>query len=187
MTVTGANTVADVAAVKAAEQAAIAAGVREDMLIEHAVAGLLNAVQNMPCRRIAVVYGSGNNGADGLTLARHLAAQGRDVTLIAGTDSTRNDRYVKAALYCGARMGDLSDRTADDLIVDALFGTGLNRPPEGAAAESIAAINRSRAQVLAVDVPSGLNAQTGAGETAVCADKTVGEIPRKLFAHSPSL
>lgn len=173
MHVTGANTVADVAAVKAAERAAIAAGVSEDMLIEHAVAGLLNAVQNMPCRSIAVVYGSGNNGADGLTLARHLAAQGRDVTLVAGTDSIRNDRYVKAALYCGARMGDLSDFTADDLIVDALFGTGLNRPPEGTAAESIAAINRSRARVLAVDVPSGLNAQTGAGKTAVCADKTV--------------
>ena len=86
------------AAVKAAERAAIAAGVSEDMLIEHAVAGLLNAVQNRPCRSIAVVYGSGNNGADGLTLARHLAAQGRDVTLVAGADSMRNDRYKKAAL-----------------------------------------------------------------------------------------
>lgn len=173
MIIAGGDIVADVAAVKAAEARAIDAGVTEDMLIENAVAGLLRAVSWRDYKRVFVVYGGGNNGADGLVLARHLAAEGLSVTLVEGAPAGRNAHRVAAAIYCGAEIGDLSGATADDCIVDALFGTGLNRPVEGELAAVIEKVNASAATVVAVDVPSGLNAQTGESGAAVKADKTV--------------
>jgi NAD(P)H-hydrate epimerase len=119
------------------------------------------------CRsRAYVVCGRGNNGGDGLAAARHLHRWGRlagvactDVGGLAGpaAEQARALRAVGVAISeePAAGLGDAS------LVVDALLGTGLSRPVEGRLAEWIAAVDRSGLRVVSVDVPSGLDADTG--------------------------
>lgn len=188
MRIIGAGTVAYTAAVKRAEQAAVAAGVTEDMLIHNAAAAVYRLLKDKPYARAFVVYGGGNNGADGLVLARMLAAGGREVTLVAAAAASKNEPYVRAAVYCGARAGEITAARAGDLIVDAIFGTGLNRPVTGRAAELIRAVNASGAYVLSLDAPSGLDADTGTCREAVRADATVtfGALkPGLLLGNAP--
>ena len=118
-------------------------------------------------RRVGVVCGPGNNGGDGFVLARAAAAAGYSVRVALLGDAARlrgdalsaRDR-MRAA---GLELQSYSDNTLDDadVIVDALFGTGLDRDVEGAFAACIADINASPAPVLAMDIPSGLHADTG--------------------------
>ena len=104
------------------------------------------------CRgRTAVVCGVGNNAGDGLAAARHLHRWGRLVSV------SCVDALAKIAV-------DVSDELrleGAEVVVDALFGTGLSRAPEGKFAAWIEAINNSRSRVIAIDVPSGLDADTG--------------------------
>jgi NAD(P)H-hydrate epimerase len=119
------------------------------------------------CRsRAYVVCGRGNNGGDGLAAARHLHRWGRlagvactDVEGLAGP-AAEQARALRAAGVAiepepARGLGDAS------LVVDALLGTGLSRPVEGRLAEWIAAVNGSGRRVVSVDVPSGLDADTG--------------------------
>jgi NAD(P)H-hydrate epimerase len=117
------------------------------------------------CRRpAAVVCGVGNNAGDGLAAARHLHRWGRLVS-VSCMDSGR--LRGAAALEKGAldRLGvEVSSELHLDgaeIVVDALFGTGLSRAPEGRFAAWIDAINASGSHVVAVDLPSGLDADTG--------------------------
>jgi ADP-dependent NAD(P)H-hydrate dehydratase / NAD(P)H-hydrate epimerase len=107
-----------------------------------------------PGARVLVLAGKGHNGDDARAAAKHLSTDGSDCVrnVIAGT----ND--ISAAL------ATLEKRPA--LIVDGLFGIGLNRPLEGPWAGLIERINELQTTVLSVDVPSGLNADTGAPEGA---------------------
>ncbi len=118
---------------------------------------------------VVIVCGGGNNGGDGFVVARHLAVLGVPVYVaLLGRverlppDAARNHERMLAfgvALHEG-----LPQLPAVGLIVDALFGTGLARPLEGAAAEAVAWINVQAAcgvPVVAVDLPSGLDADTG--------------------------
>jgi ADP-dependent NAD(P)H-hydrate dehydratase / NAD(P)H-hydrate epimerase len=117
------------------------------------------------CRaRTAVVCGTGNNAGDGLAAARHLHRWGWLVSVscvdagrLRDSAARERDALVKLGI-------DVSDdlRLEDcELVVDALVGTGLSRRPEGKFAEWIEAINGSGLRVVAVDVPSGLDADTG--------------------------
>jgi ADP-dependent NAD(P)H-hydrate dehydratase / NAD(P)H-hydrate epimerase len=113
-------------------------------------------------RRWTVVCGGGSNGGDGRIAARQLEAAGREV------------RVVDAA----AGDTDLGD---PDVIIDALFGTGFSGEPRSEAAALIARINDSGADVLALDLPSGVDASTGeVAGVAVRADATVTFHGRKL-------
>jgi NAD(P)H-hydrate epimerase len=112
----------------------------------------------------AVVCGVGNNAGDGLAAARHLHRWGK----LAGVfciDIARLQGAAARELVALRRIGIAvsSDLRLDGAtaVVDAIFGTGLSRRPEGAFATWIAAINSSQKQVIAVDVPSGLDADTG--------------------------
>lgn len=112
----------------------------------------------------AVVCGVGNNGGDGLAAARHLHRWGRlasvsciDVERLRGPAA----KELEALRRIGVKVSGELDLKGADWIVDALFGTGLSRPPEGKFKEWIEAINASGKTVLAVDVPSGLDAETG--------------------------
>lgn len=112
----------------------------------------------------AVVCGAGNNGGDGLAAARHLHRWGRlasvsciDVERLRGPAA----KELEALRRIGVKVSGELDLKGADWIVDALFGTGLSRPPEGKFKEWIEAINASGKTVLAVDVPSGLDAETG--------------------------
>jgi hydroxyethylthiazole kinase-like uncharacterized protein yjeF len=135
--------------------------------------------------RVLIVCGSGNNGGDGYAAARHLHNHGIHVTVAAlGTPQPPSDAAVnrlicqrmRLAIADIERESDLQ-RFADiefDLIIDAIFGTGLDRPVSGLAAAAIAWINESKSRILAVDVPSGLDSTTGGTlGCAVRADQTV--------------
>ena len=112
----------------------------------------------------AVVCGPGNNGGDGLAAARHLHRWGR-LASVCCLDRSRYTGPAATELAALERAGvEVSDELRLDgaqTVLDALFGTGLRRPPEGKAAEWIEAVNDSGLEVIAVDVPSGLDADSG--------------------------
>jgi|YelNatPaOPRAMG01_1025707.scaffolds.fasta_scaffold00158_40 NAD(P)H-hydrate epimerase len=137
---------------------------------------------------VAVLAGRGNNGGDGLVVARYLANQGFPVTvfLLAARDQVQGDALVNLKIL--DRIGVAVEEVLKEdqltavshrlsragLIVDALLGTGLNSPVRGLYAQVIARVNQVRTPVLAVDIPSGLSADTGEPlGAAVEADVTV--------------
>jgi NAD(P)H-hydrate epimerase len=125
----------------------------------------------------AVVCGVGNNAGDGLAAARHLNRWAKLVSVCC-VDAARLRGDAARELDALQRHGvevssDLLIGRAS-LVVDAIFGTGLSRAPEGIFAEWIEAINASGRRVLAVDVPSGLDADSGvAYASTVRADVTI--------------
>jgi hydroxyethylthiazole kinase-like uncharacterized protein yjeF len=131
---------------------------------------------------IVVVAGSGNNGGDGLELAASLLQQGLacqvfrvDATKLPHGDAARALQRLEAA---GGALLPLPEQLGfAGLIVDAIFGTGLNRAPEGLAKQAIERINQAAREgvpVLALDVPSGLVCDTGAAPgAAVRASATI--------------
>ncbi len=128
-------------------------------------------------RRIWVVAGPGNNGGDGLDAAMHLHRAGKAVHVSLLADPARLPADAADALQRARNAGvPISTRSsdsaapwlpwpeplgADDLIIDALLGLGSRRAPSGQLGEAVARINHSAALVLAVDLPTGLNADTG--------------------------
>ena len=118
-------------------------------------------------RSIAVFCGSGNNAGDGYIIARLALEAGLKVTVysLAGPANLKGDAlaaYRKYSEVKGAVIPFQPEQMIDaEVIVDALLGTGLDRPVTGLYAVAIHAINQSPARVIAVDIPSGLNADTG--------------------------
>jgi hydroxyethylthiazole kinase-like uncharacterized protein yjeF len=135
-------------------------------LMERAGAGVTRAVERVaPDGPVTVVCGKGNNGGDGLVVARLLRDAGREVTIVcvappedfAGDARTNLDRLP----------GDGPVRWPEGacaqaaVLVDALLGTGFEGEPRGVVAEAIDAVNRAGAPVVSVDVPSGVDTSTG--------------------------
>jgi NAD(P)H-hydrate epimerase len=170
------------------------------VLMENAggnTARLLHALCN--AGPVAIACGRGNNGGDGFVIARHLDLLGHDVRLLltCALCDYRGDAAVNAGVAhrAGLRLLDLSAASAGDWrealrgadwIVDALLGTGATGAPRGTVATAIAAINEVRGagpppRVLAVDVPSGLDGDTG-DRPGVCvrADATATFVAAKL-------
>ena len=130
-------------------------------------------------QRIVVACGSGNNGGDGYVLATHAQASGRDVRVLRiGPPAT--PLATRACADYLAAGGVLVEALGDaDLIVDALFGIGLSRAPEAAVAALIESINAHPAPVLALDLPSGIDARCGAAPgAAIVADRCLQFIAR---------
>lgn len=130
-------------------------------------------------RRIAVLVGTGNNGGDGFVIARLAHEQGRTVTVLQVGDRLQlaGDAAKHAARWASTGAGWIDFSAiprAADVIVDAMLGTGLARPVVGAFAAAIDAINAHAAPCLALDMPSGLHADSGVVMgRAVRADATV--------------
>jgi len=172
-----------VESVRAVDHAAInSAGIAGYTLMTRAAeAALEAAAANYPqAARWQVICGSGNNGGDGYVLARLAAARGIDVTVLAmsspqslkGDAATAWRDYAAAGGAVEAWVGALDESAG--LLVDALLGSGLERDVAGQYADVVAAINRHTASKLALDIPSGLHADSGAVMgTAVRADLTV--------------
>ncbi|MES5486288.1 NAD(P)H-hydrate dehydratase [Bradyrhizobium sp. INPA03-11B] len=135
---------------------------------------------------IVVVAGRGNNGGDGFVAAAELAARGREVSviLLCERDSLQGDAALAAKGWKYPVLPFNPQALGKPaLIIDALFGAGLNRPVKGDPLEMIAAINANGTPVLAVDLPSGINGTTGAVMgAAVQATETVTFF-RKKPAH----
>ena len=136
------------------------------ILMERAgAAGCRHLLSRWPqAQRIAVVCGPGNNGGDGYVLARHALESGRSVNVLR-TGAPRSELAIRACNEFESAQGRsaIFDGVLPecDVVVDGLFGIGLTRAPDPAARVLIEAINARRCDVLALDVPSGVDADCG--------------------------
>ncbi|QJE72733.1 bifunctional ADP-dependent NAD(P)H-hydrate dehydratase/NAD(P)H-hydrate epimerase [Aerophototrophica crusticola] len=161
-----ADEILSIAQMYAADRAAMAAGVAGTTLMENAGRAVAGAIQSRwePCP-VSILCGPGNNGGDGFVVARHLAEAGWPVRLglLGDAAALGGDAGWAASTWSGPveRAGpELLDGAG--LVVDALYGAGLGRPLDGASLELARAMADRGIPVVAVDVPSGLNGDTGA-------------------------
>lgn len=178
--------VLDRASSRALDEAAITRlGIPGIVLMEHAAQSVRRVSDHLRrqhgLRRVLIACGPGNNGGDGYALARLLVNDGIDTHIIAlgepkeGSDAATNAaicRSMKIDIVGPEELSELLDTPS--LIIDALFGNGLDRPLEEKAAGIVAQLNAADSPILAVDIPSGLDADTGrATGQCVRADCTV--------------
>ena len=149
-------------------------------LMENAGAGVVRFIERelgpQRGRTVTVVCGKGNNGGDGFVIARELERLGASVRVyLAGhVDGVSGDAGTNLGRFGVEKVTELSDgrsiaelvdaMTGSDLVVDAVFGTGFSGVPRGLSGTVIGQMNVCGKPVLAVDVPSGLNATTGVAE-----------------------
>jgi ADP-dependent NAD(P)H-hydrate dehydratase / NAD(P)H-hydrate epimerase len=140
-------------------------GLPTRVLMESAGAAVAREALSLRPRTVTVHCGPGNNGGDGFVAARLLREElGADAVAVVATarDKLRGDALAAAQAFLGPVV---AHAPPSDLVIDAVFGSGLSRPPAGAEAAAIVAMNEARtrgARVLAVDVPSGIDSDTGA-------------------------
>jgi NAD(P)H-hydrate epimerase len=172
------------------------------VLMENAGRGCVDVLMSLGCRGpVAVVCGKGNNAGDGFVISRHLETRGVavKVLLCAPAADLRGDAAANYAVIAkvGLPIVDLSGASAfgelltselagSEWIVDALLGTGASGPPRPPLDEAIRILNASPAQRLAVDLPSGLDCDTGIpGEPTFRADHTCTFVAPKLGFANP--
>ena len=171
------------------DRATQARGLAAELLMERAGRAVARAAVDL-CggvygRRAVVVCGKGNNGGDGLVAARYLSRWGMrvSVAMVEPPDALREPAASNvlrlrgesdARLIAYSAVSLARELARADVAIDALFGTGFRGIPENGWAEAIVALNACDAEVLAVDIPSGVSGETGAVEgEAVRADLTV--------------
>jgi ADP-dependent NAD(P)H-hydrate dehydratase / NAD(P)H-hydrate epimerase len=166
-----------------ADRLTIAAGTPGIDLMEKAGRAVADAASRLSGRRILVVAGPGNNGGDGFVAADLLAERGYEVRLCLVGDRARlkGDAARAAERWNGPVEPAAPEALTDcDVIVDALFGAGLDRPVEGLPRTMIEAMNAVGVPVVAVDLPSGINGSGGVVMgVAVKAARTVTFFRRK--------
>jgi NAD(P)H-hydrate epimerase len=167
------------------------------VLMENAARAAAEVAHSMierPTNAVTIFCGNGNNGGDGLAIARHLHNRGHEVSihLLASPDRFKGDaltnwQIIQAMKIPVAMKGpDGIDCGSYDLIIDALLGTGLESAPRAEAVALVEAINRARAKVLAVDLPSGMNCDTGMPMGACAkATRTVTFVAEKIGFANP--
>ncbi len=160
-----------------ADRLTVAAGTPAINMMEHAGGAVAREIgRRWKLRPIIVLCGPGNNGGDGFVAARHLVAAGWPVRIarlgprdhLAGAARHHADQWRSA-------VEPLAPATLDgaELVVDAIFGSGLSRKLEGPAADTLAEAARRKLPMVAIDVPSGLMGDTGEVLGAVAAVLTV--------------
>lgn len=140
-------------------------------------------MRRFPCKgkKTVVVCGRGNNGGDGFVIADILSKNGAEVTVVTplGPPKTENAEYYYGRLEC-VKTENMPNPNSIGLIIDALFGIGLNRAPNGAAETVIKQINAADCPRVSVDIPSGIIADSGHSPgVAVKAELTVTFIALK--------
>jgi hydroxyethylthiazole kinase-like uncharacterized protein yjeF len=150
-----------------ADRLTIAGGTAGITLMENAGKAVAQAVSGRQSAggRVIVLAGPGNNGGDGFVAARLLAERGYAVTvlLVGAIEKLKGDAAAAAKAWGrGVAAAKPDELAGADIIVDALFGAGLDRPVSGLAQAMIEAVNAQAAPVVAVDLPSGINGTTGA-------------------------
>jgi len=151
-------------------------GIPSIVLMENAAIAVVDAIfEHYPqCERAAIFCGTGSNGGDGFAVARHLENRGVVPTVIVVGDRSRIAGDAATNLAVCERLlipiydvrdsesldGALIRAANADLVVDAIFGTGLDRAPGGIHAETIRALNELTLPIVAVDLPSGANASS---------------------------
>lgn len=156
-------------------------GIPGIVLMENAALACVQTLETMPApkKRAGIFCGRGNNGGDGFAIARHLINRGWEVSvyLVCGTAFV-GDALVNYEILSkmGAKIIEVLDADfleqeirLQDVVIDAIFGTGVHGEITGIAADVIHAVNQFADNVLAVDIPSGVNSDTG--EICGCAVK----------------
>ncbi|MEO8314507.1 MAG: NAD(P)H-hydrate dehydratase [Pseudomonadota bacterium] len=160
-----------------ADRLTIAAGISEIELMENAGRPVAQAIiDRWAPRPVVVLCGPGSNGGDGFVAARRLAEAGWPIRI--AMLGTREHLKGSAAYHAGQWHGPIEPLTpaalsGAELVVDALFGAGLSRALEGAAAQTLAAAAARKATIVAVDIPSGIMGDTGEDLGAAAAALTV--------------
>ncbi|MDE7162709.1 MAG: NAD(P)H-hydrate dehydratase [Clostridia bacterium] len=157
-----------------ADKNAISFGLSSEVLMKRAGRALADEVQAVATARnaekILLVCGTGNNAGDGYVAARELIARGYNVSVY----SCEGEISIGCKREKKRYTGKFTRTISGDIIVDCIFGTGLNRKLQGEHASAVRKINQSSAYVIAADIPSGLNGDNGiVMGTAVKADLTV--------------
>jgi len=190
------------------ERAITESGIPSILLMEGAAVGIVDRLLRFyPCLsklHIAFLCGKGNNGGDGLAVARHLLRRGADVevVLLSQIENLRGDskinwgilsklsskvHVVASASGASSLIPPMLERA--DLLIDAIFGTGLSHPVDADVAQAIEWINRSGKPVVSIDIPSGICADTGkVFGAAVRADRTLTlALPKRGHFLPPGL
>jgi NAD(P)H-hydrate epimerase len=168
-------------------------GVPRILLMENAGSALadhiINHAKELNCRKVVVVAGTGNNGGDGFVAARHLAGDSKEISVILlgskmkTKESTINWNGIKN-MYKTIKLLTTDEFDFEkkmkpiileaDIIIDAIFGTGIKGLPRKLHSNAINLINDSKAYILSVDVPSGLDPLTGeVNNISVIANETI--------------
>lgn len=175
------------------------------VLMENAALSVVSIIETKypEAETVSIVCGKGNNGGDGLAIARHLHNRHRSVDVLLAVDSVDAISGDVRVMYDAAKSSgvvireglddDAIDRwlagaTTADLVIDALLGTGISRPAEGAALSIIEGFRELRVPVVAVDVPSGLDATNPDHDwPAIDADITVTfALPKVSTVFAPA-
>lgn len=171
------------------QYAALSLGIAEELLMENAAlasVGLMQKEFGIPGRKFVIFCGAGNNGGDGLAVARLIISRGGRVKVFLTASPKKYGGAAKinydilcnleADIHLLARVDEARAETLHcDAVVDAIFGTGLDREVRGLAGDVIHLINECRRPVLSLDIPSGISGDTGQvmGAAAVRAAFTV--------------
>lgn len=162
-------------------------GVPSAVLMEKAALGVIKALNNsIPSpERILIVCGTGNNGGDGIAIGRMLTLEGKQVRIVLIGDENQatveTKRQIAIAKKYNVKIYSTFDNSEYNVIIDALFGIGVSREIEGSYKEAIHYINEAKGFKVAVDIPSGISADTGkVMGSAVKADLTVAIAYKKL-------
>jgi NAD(P)H-hydrate epimerase len=167
-------------------------GMRRFLMMENAGHGVANFVvqkfKNLKNKKIVTVCGTGNNGGDGFVASRHLAGYGAKVTVILlGSPSDLRSEEARLNWSIIEKMDSIElifgkdltphikDRIADaNIILDGIFGTGIKGEIRQPYASAIDTMNKSKAYILAIDVPSGFDPNTGQiHKKCIMADATI--------------
>jgi len=161
------------AQMKQADEEKINRGTPSRVLMERAAMGALKLLESeFPTNHVLFLCGNGNNGGDGFAMARFFAEKGGNATVCyTGEWKDGEPDAEKMSVECARQFSllpkplplcDTPDFQGVSAVVDAMFGIGLFRPITGKNAELIQALNDAKLPVLAIDIPSGINADTGA-------------------------
>lgn len=153
-------------------------------LVERAALAVIKNINLEVRTSFAIVVGVGNNGADGLAIARNLLAMGKYVEIYIVGDLSKQSQDFKTNLDSCKRLTDkifmpesieglaIMEKNLEEVstIIDAIFGTGLNRTVGGMQSYMISLINRTMKYTISVDIPSGLDGDSGRfwGEVVDC-------------------
>lgn len=159
----------------------------EDILMEHAADGMADFIkQNFSrCKSILISCGSGNNGADGMALAR-LLHKDFDVSIYLGKEPSSAMARLQYERIKKLHVNIVDKVSEYDIVVDALFGTGLARALDDATALHVKALNDLSAVKIACDIPTGLHVNGVCDENTFSADYTLtmGALKKSLFSDA---
>jgi len=164
--------------IKAIDHEADLQGLSVETLMENAGRSLFDAVKHFVNRNqnILILSGRGNNGGDGIVLARYLKQEGYNVNLVFpfGLPKSKSaKKHLKYYQSCGFHLDEIMYDQKYDVIIDALLGIGARPPLKDDVKKIIKWINEQKSFVISVDIPSGVQADVGECSEAVSADLTL--------------